>query len=171
MKVMVIGASGMLGYDLARVFHKRDLLLVDLNIEGINTAQCDITDFAALNRLFSNTKPYYVINASAYTDVDACEENVELAYKVNSDGARNIARCAKEFGAAFLQVSTDYVFDGTKTTPYLETDLVNPLGVYGKSKLEGELQTAKIMKEAFIVRTALLYGRNRSNFVTKILQQ
>jgi len=171
MKVMLIGAAGMLGYDLARVLKRHDLMLVDLNIEGMDTAKCDITNLVALKKLFEMFRPSYVINASAYTDVDACEDNIDLAYKVNSDGVRNLAVCSKEYAAAFLHVSTDYVYDGTNTKPYVESDRVNPLGVYGKSKLDGERQAAKVMKDPFIVRTALLYGKNRTNFVTKILDQ
>jgi len=172
MRVLILGASGMLGYDLARVFSGRELLLSDLKIEGKNTAAADITDLMSLRKLFKDFKPEAVVNSSAYTDVDACETKPELAYAVNADGAGNIAFCANEIqGCKLVHVSTDYVFDGLDGKPHSESDAVNPLGVYGKSKLEGEKKVRAIAKNSIVARTALLYGKNKTNFVKKILER
>ena len=172
MRVLIIGASGMLGYDLAKVFSPRELLLSDLKIEGQGTAQADITDLMSIRKLFRDFKPEAVVNASAYTDVDGCETNPELAFSVNADGPGNIAFCVNELpGCRLVHVSTDYVFDGLDGKPHSETDAVNPLGIYGKSKLEGEKKVRAIAKNSIVARTALLYGKNKTNFVKKILER
>lgn len=172
MKLVIAGANGMLGKDLAAVSaEKHEVFLTDLKISGKNSFECDITDPEEVKRNLKEVRPSAIINASAYTDVDGCEERQDLAYSVNASGPANLAEYCRESGTTLIHVSTDYVFDGLSRRPYHETDAVNPLGVYGKSKLEGELSVQKELKEHYIVRTSLLYGRHRSNFVTKILDK
>ena len=174
-KIILFGAGGMLAFDILKVFNPEEyqFLLTD-NLEKIKLPgeylQADITNIDNLKFLFE-FQPDFVINASAYTDVDGCETNPKTAYAVNDKGAGNIAKLCRQNGAVLVHISTDYVFDGTKSTPYIESDKVNPQGSYGKSKLKGELAVEKYLKNYFICRTALLYGSNRTNFVQKILEK
>lgn len=183
MKVLLfgIGKNSMLGGDILRTFDtsKYEFFLTDLlpfqdskEKFGNNVwfEKADVRSFVEVRELF-NVKPDIVINASAYTDVDGCEDVPDLAYAVNATGVENIAKSCAEFNIPLVHVSTDYVFDGTKQTPYTENDKVNPLGIYGKSKLEGENLLKATLKKYYITRTALLYGKNRTNFVTKIVEK
>jgi len=111
-----------------------------------------------------------VINTAAITNVDGCETNQELAFRVNGYGAGVVARAAEKAGSALVHISTDYVFDGTKETPYLETDTPCPKSVYGSSKLEGEINVEKYCGKSYILRTAWLYGPNGNNFVKTMLK-
>ena len=115
-------------------------------------------------------QPDWIINAAAYTDVDGAESNEEIAYKVNADGPYILAKSAKEIGAKLVHISTDYVFDGTKKEPYSENDKPNPLQVYGKSKLKGELLIQDTNISGFIIRTSWVYGNHGKNFVNTILK-
>jgi dTDP-4-dehydrorhamnose reductase len=115
-------------------------------------------------------QPDLVIHLAAYTDVDGCEANPQLAEETNSTGARNVATACAQVGAAMLYVSTDYVFDGAKLGDYLEDDPPNPISVYGKSKWLGEQHVRAILKRYFIVRTSWLYGPHGKNFVSTILR-
>ncbi|GIR15748.1 MAG: hypothetical protein CM15mP28_2180 [Pseudomonadota bacterium] len=115
-------------------------------------------------------EPDWIINAAAYTDVDGAESNEEIAYKVNADGPYILAKSAKEIGAKLVHISTDYVFDGTKKEPYSENDKPNPLQVYGKSKLKGELLIQDTNISGFIIRTSWVYGNHGKNFVNTILK-
>jgi dTDP-4-dehydrorhamnose reductase len=164
MRILITGASGMLGSDLV------PLLAARHDVRASGHAECDITDAAALDRLFAEAAPQLVINCAAMADVDACERDPQRAMAVNARGAGNVARAAERVGARVFHISTDYVFDGEKRTPYTEQDPVNPLSVYAHSKLEGErmvLYSSRTPSPHLIIRTSWLYGRHRTNFVDK----
>jgi dTDP-4-dehydrorhamnose reductase len=164
-KLLVTGGGGMLG---------RDLLLAAGNaghdVVGFGHAELDVTDAAALAKKFDLERPDVVINSAAWTDVDGAEEAEEAAFAVNGNGAGNVAAAAAEVGAAVLYVSTDYVFDGAKGGPYVESDQPAPLSAYGRTKLAGEEATATANKRHFIVRSAGLFGVAGPNFVATMLR-
>jgi dTDP-4-dehydrorhamnose reductase len=159
--ILIVGAKGMLGQDLMRVLPG--------DVRGVDIDEIDITSLESVRRVLLTLKPRVVVNSAAYTDVDGCETNVELAMRVNGEGVGNLAAVTRELGALLVQVSTDYVFDGTKGIPYLEDDPVNPLSVYGRSKLLGE-EKARENPEHLIVRTQWLYGHGGKNFVETMLR-
>lgn len=163
MKIIVTGSKGQLGSELASVAPKKyDFFGFDLDM--------DITDINAIEYNFSRIKPDIVIHCAAYTDVDDCEDNIEKAYLVNSLGTENLALVASNYNCEFVYISTDYVFDGKKNSPYLEYDLPNPLSVYGKSKLGGERAVTEILKKFYILRTTGIYSRFGKNFVETIIK-
>lgn len=163
---LVTGASGMLGRDLCRALTQAGIHFIEMDVEGI-----DISSLSSVLEVFKTVKPGIVINVAAITDVDGCESTEELAFKVNAVGPENLAKAAKDFRSFLVHISTDYVFDGTKTEPYLEDDATNPIGVYGKSKLEGEIRIQKILpKNHCIIRTQWLYGAHGKNFVDTIIR-
>lgn len=164
LRIIVTGASGMLGTALVPVLREGH------DVRGIDTQDCDIRDGAAIRALISEWNPQLVVHLAAYTDVDGCEVNPQLAEETNSLGTRNVAAGCAQIDAAMLYVSTDYVFDGTKTGAYREDDPPNPVSVYGKSKWQGEEYVRTLLKRAFICRTSWLYGPNGKNFVTTILK-
>ena len=129
----------------------------------------DITDRIAAAGFIQDERPEVVIHAAAYTDVDAAESDPATAAAVNSRGAENVASACREVGARMILISTDYVFDGEKRTPYVESDRPNPVNAYGRSKLEGEILARRALPTATVVRTAWLYGAGGENFITKIL--
>jgi dTDP-4-dehydrorhamnose reductase len=161
MKVAVTGAEGMLGYDIGRVF--ADVELIRLTCETL-----DITALDAVVKRIREIKPDYVINAAAFTDVDRCEAEPDLACRVNGLGARNVAIACEEAGCPVVQISTDYVFDGEKSGPYNEWDDTSPVNQYGLSKLMGERFVMSLTNRYYIVRTSWLYGKNGKNFVDTI---
>ena len=163
MRVIVTGADGQLGHDLRRTLGQYDL--ISYSIEDL-----DIVDLSAVVNRIEEIGPDVVVNCAAYTDVDGCENNQTQAYKVNAGGPQNLAIACERSGAAILQVSTDFIFDGTKGSPYLEFDNPNPLNVYGRSKLAGEIYVSSLTNRYYIVRTAWLYGHNGNNFVKSILR-
>jgi len=165
MKTLIFGAAGQLGYELMRQGHA-----LSLDIQGVDLPQTDITDVTQLAGVFADYRPQLVINAAAYTNVDGAESEPELAMAINRDGPANIARACVENKIPFIHVSTDYVFDGKQGTPYQETDPVSPIGVYGRSKAEGESALRSVIVEHIILRTAWLYGKNGHNFVKTILK-
>lgn len=165
MKVLVTGSKGMLGTDLTEILGYRHAVI------GVDIDEMDITDRQAVVERIGFWMPDVVIHTAAFTDVDGSERKPDLAHKVNADGAENVALACRAWGAHLIHLSTDYVFDGRKETPYAESDLPNPLGVYGKSKLEGEQRARRACPEACIVRTAWMYGRAGRNFVQAILAQ
>ena len=130
----------------------------------------DITDKNHVIDFVSSQKPDMLINAAAYTDVDGCEKNQELAYSVNGEGVRNLAMACKKIGCGLVHISTDYVFNGENTRPWVEDDETGPISVYGKSKLEGEKAICEILDKYFILRTAWLYGVNGRNFPKTMLE-
>ncbi|SDD30513.1 dTDP-4-dehydrorhamnose reductase [Paenibacillus sp. UNCCL117] len=163
MKLLITGAGGQLGRDLVRVLEPAHTCY------AFTRQQLDVTDEAAMRERILSIAPDAVIYAAAYTQVDRAESEPELAFRVNAVGAGHAAMYAELVGAAIVYVSTDYVFDGEKGEPYKENDCTQPLGVYGRSKLAGEQLTRELNARHFIVRTSWLYGRDGSNFVTKIL--
>jgi len=162
MKILVTGASGMLATDLIRLLAGHDVL-------PLKHDQLDICDPSAVMDAVRMAKPQIIINCAAYTMVDACETETELAYAINGQAPGNLAAAAAEISCSILHISTDYVFDGKKSVPYVEDDAVNPLSVYGKSKLVGE-QNVRGYERHYIVRTQWLYGQNGNNFVKTMLR-
>lgn len=162
MRVFVTGGSGQLGWAVAKVFTDTELYLgdhraIDITHPGIIEA---ILDF----------KPHVVIHAAAMTDVDECERKPEQAFLVNEQGTRYVAQGAEKSGAVMVFTSSDYVYDGTKSEPYVETDMPCPVNVYGQSKLAGEQVTRELVGRWLIVRTSWVYGFHRKNFVTSVLE-
>ncbi len=166
MKILLFGGSGQLGFEL----RKR---AADLHFDLVSpvTTELDITDGVQVGNLISALRPAAVINSAAYTAVDKAEEEQERAFAINADGVRNIAEACARSGARLVHISTDYVFDGSLGRPLKEDDAVNPLSVYGKSKLAGEEYARSICGDsALIVRTQALYGARGVNFVHTMLK-
>ena len=163
MRVAITGSKGQLGTALQRVLYGTALLLIDL-------PEDDFTDAEHIRDVIAGFAPQVVIHAGAYTNVDGCEENAELAYQVNELGSRNVALACRACDATMVYVSTDYVFDGKKGQPYSESDTPNPLSVYAQSKLAGERVVQSLLDNVYIVRTAWLYSKGGSNFVTTVLR-
>lgn len=170
MKTLIIGAKGMLGHELAKAFVEYRPTLWDID-------EIDITDQGRVNDKIGALSPELIINAAAYTNVDACEENEELAHLVNGTAVRYLAEVASKLGATLVHYSTDYVFDGTKQEGYTEDDAPNPINAYGRSKLAGEQAILKATKPQgassplryYLIRTAWLYGHAGKNFVETML--
>lgn len=165
MKLLVTGAGGMLG---------RDLMLAAGNaghdVVGFGHRELDVADAAAVQKKLDLERPDLVINSAAWTAVDDAEEHEQAAFAVNGTGAGNVAGAAAEVGAAVVYVSTDYVFDGQKREPYVESDQPAPLSAYGRTKLAGEEATTAANKRHFIVRSAGLFGVGGRNFVDTMLR-
>ncbi len=159
--ILVVGANGMLGRDM--------LACIGDEARGVDIDEIDITSLESTERILKTLKPRTVINCAAYTDVDGCETNTEMAMQVNGEGVAHLAMASREIGARLVHVSTDYVFDGGKGSPYVEGDAPCPLGVYGESKLAGELNAA-FNADHLIVRTQWLYGLHGKNFVETMLR-
>lgn len=177
MKVLVTGSNGMLGRALLDTLHAGKIygmgrLAEALNRknEGFEYVSCDITDRGAVFEAVNRIKPGVVVHAAAFTQVDDCEREREKAMAVNFTGTVNMADAARETSAFLIFVSTDYVFDGRKNTPYLEEDKVAPLSVYGASKLEAEKYLLAMNSGNLIVRTSWVYGPGGKNFVETILR-
>ncbi len=165
-KILVIGAAGQLGQCLKVVSERR-------NIEGMifpTEQEANILDGSLLATLFEREKPSYVINCAAYTAVDKAEDEVELAKAINETGAANLAVACKKVGATLVHLSTDFVFEGNEVKLLAEDDLANPISVYGKTKLDGEIAIANILDEHFTVRTSWLYSEYANNFVKTMLK-
>lgn len=160
MRILITGADGQLGTELLRVLHSHDLTPVFWPKFDLLKPECETEIRAA--------KPDLVIHAAAYTDVDGAERDPDQAMAVNAAGTERVARAAAAVGARLMVISTDYVFDGAKGTPYLETDEPCPLNMYGLSKLEGERRAVAACSNTLIVRTAWLYGPTGKNFVKTI---
>jgi dTDP-4-dehydrorhamnose reductase len=161
MRLLVIGAAGMLGHDLLAAAERAGHEPV-----GWDLPEIDITDAAATRAAITELAPAAVINCAAWTDVDGAEAEEELAARVNAEGAGNVAAAAAAAGALAIQISTDYSFDGTATEPYVESSPTSALGAYGRTKLAGELAVAEAATPDFaIVRTAWLFGPHGKNFV------
>jgi len=162
--IWLIGNKGMLGTELAQVLKQRGLSIVGTDRE------VDILDPAALEAFAAGKGIRWVINCAAYTAVDKAEDEEGFALRLNAEGPGNIARLAAKMGARLIHISTDYVFSGDGTRPYLETDPVAPTGAYGRTKAEGERRTTAAAPDSIIVRTAWLYGRHGPNFVATMLR-
>lgn len=167
MKVLVTGAAGQLGHDVVNELEKRVHAAI-----GVDAAEMDITDQAAVERVIGRERPDAVIHCAAWTAVDAAEdeEDIEKVRRVNAHGTEHIAKACREIGAKMMYISTDYVFDGQGETPW-EPDCENyaPLNVYGRTKLEGELAVKKWLEQFFIVRIAWVFGLNGKNFIRTML--
>jgi dTDP-4-dehydrorhamnose reductase len=163
MKVMIIGATGLLGKPLMRQWTGVELI-------GTGSRDLDIRDAARVREFIGINTPDWIVLAAAYTDVDGCEKDPALAFAVNRDGAVNVSQSAKSAGAKLLFLSSDYVFDGTKTLPYEINDARNPQSVYGRSKAEAELRLLEILPDACIVRTSWLFGAGGKCFPDTILK-
>ncbi len=164
-RILVIGSKGMLGRDLcARL--RQDFEVIEADIDEV-----DITDFGATRELVAGLSPDEVVNVAAFTDVDGAESKAWLAYEINAEGARNVAKAAAAVGSRCTYIGTDFIFDGKKGSPYVEDDAPNPQGVYAKSKLAGELNVQKHANRHLIVRTAWLFGMHGKNFVEAILRR
>jgi dTDP-4-dehydrorhamnose reductase len=164
MKVFITGADGMLGHDIIRVLDGKHQLI------PTTIADLDICDSHTTASMLAFHHPDCVINCAAYTNVDGCETDIDNAFAVNGEGVKNLACACRQAGAKLLHISTDYVFDGTGNRPYRENDAVNPLSIYGKSKLAGERFVQEILDDYAIIRTEWLYGRNGRHFVGRILE-
>ena len=165
MKTLIFGAAGQLGYELMRQAQALNLVF-----QGVDLPQTDITKMAQVIDVFADYRPALVINAAAYTNVDSAESEPELATAINKDGPANIARACAEYKIPLIHLSTDYVFDGEKGSPYHESDPVSPIGVYGRSKAEGETALKSVLDEHIILRTAWLYGSHGHNFVKTMVK-
>ena len=164
-KIIVTGCNGQLGIAINKQYEgSKDIELVNTDV-----AQLDITNIDDVLKLARDVKPYAIINCAAHTNVNACETDVDNAYRINAIGPRNLAVAAADTGAKLVQVSTDYVFSGNADKPYLEFDRTDPQGVYGASKLAGENFVRDFSKNYFIIRTAWLYGEGK-NFVKTMLR-
>ncbi len=164
MRIVVTGAAGQLGVELMRA------LALHGEVIGTDAADLDVTDSGCSERLAS-LRPDWVVHAAAATDVDRCEGEPERAMAVNAGGTRRVAEGCRRAGAGLVYVSTDFVFDGRKGTPYVEEDSPAPLNVYAWSKLEGERTTRELASPWVIVRSAWLFGTRGKNFVTTILEK
>ena len=165
MKIIVTGANGQLGRAVNEEYADSS------HIQLINTdvGELDITDVNKVLEFAREVKPDAIINCAAHTNVDACETQQDLAYKINAIGARNMAIAARETGARLMHISTDYVFEGNGTRPYTEFDKVNPISVYGETKLAGENFVRQFADRFYIVRTAWLYGEGK-NFARTMMR-
>ena len=166
MKIVLCGSQGQLGWDCKRVFEK------DYDVVALGRNELDITDPDNVNTVISDVRPAWVINCAAYTQVDQCETETDLAFAVNGEGPGYLAEACRASAAKLLHVSTDYVFDGIKEVPlhYTEVDTVNPISIYGQSKLEGEQRIAAVSDDHVIVRTSWLYGIGGNNFLKTMLK-
>lgn len=152
-RVVVIGATGQLGSDVVDAFSDDGAAVVGLGHDDL-----DIADAEAVREVICAIKPSVIVNTAAFHNLDRCDEDEHSAYLVNAIGARNVARAAVENEASVIHISTDYVFDGTKGSPYAEGDLPMPLNVYGASKLAGEHMVLATCPQSFVVRTSGVYG-------------
>jgi dTDP-4-dehydrorhamnose reductase len=163
-RVLVAGSKGMLATDL--------LGLLERDHEVFKGARpgFDITEIKSIRDAIEGVKPDWVINCAAYTTVDRAEKEGEMAFKVNGAGPGNLASVCRDSGVGLVHISTDFVFDGKKNTPYNESDATDPVNTYGRSKLEGELKVQEILPASIIIRTSWLYGAHGANFIKTIIR-
>ena len=163
MKILITGANGLLGHELSSLLKDHTLIL-------LSHSQLDISDSESVNKQIDSSSPDIIINSAAYTQVDACETNYDLAFQSNAIGPKNLAIKCKQLGIPLIHISTDYVFEGNekKNSPLVEDDKLGPKTVYGKTKLEGEKMVQENCEKYFILRTAWLYGEGK-NFVKTML--
>lgn len=169
-KILVTGCNGQLGRAIRKEYENEQITFINTDvIEAEGIIALDITDIDQVMRLIKSEKPDVIINCAAHTNVDACEKQWDLAYKINAIGPRNLSIAASEVNAKMIHVSTDYVFEGNGQKPYTEFDMPNPVSAYGKTKLEGERFVQQFADRYFILRTAWLYGDGK-NFVKTMLR-
>jgi len=163
MKALVLGSSGLLGTALMREWTGDE-------VAGLNSRDVDIRDGDRVSNIVESARPEWIVLAAAYTNVDDCESHPDLAFAVNRDGAVNVAQAAKSAGARLLFLSSDYVFDGKKTSPYETDDARNPQSIYGQSKAEAEVRLLEVLPQCCIVRTSWLFGAGGKCFPDTILK-
>ncbi len=163
MRIILFGKNGQVGKELY------EILKIKCDLHAFDRSSCNFEHLNDLKNIIIKTKPDIIINAAAYTKVDEAENNAELAYKINSDALQAIAIAANEIDALVIHYSTDYVFNGRKRNPYKEKDNVDPLSVYGKSKLSGENRIREYVRRHLIIRTSWVVGPNGKNFVKTII--
>lgn len=161
----VTGAQGQVGRALKHHVEFQE----NQNYLFLTRADFDITDLNAAEKFAKNNPPDCIINLAAYTDVNGAEDNLEKAYSVNSEGVRNLATIAAIYNAVMIQISTDYVFDGAKPSPYIETDETNPINVYGKSKLKGEKYAQNLCPKHLVIRTSWIFSEFGKNFAKTMI--
>ncbi|WP_412491270.1 dTDP-4-dehydrorhamnose reductase [Vibrio fluvialis] len=165
-KVLITGSHGQVGYCLTNILAERD----DVDLIAYDRDVLDITNESQVASVLTELAPDVIINCAAHTAVDKAETDVEMSYAINRDGPRHLAQAAESLDAVMLHISTDYVFDGDKAEPYLETDTPNPKGIYGQSKLAGEEAVAAHCSRYAILRTAWVFGEHGNNFVKTMLR-
>ena len=165
--ILVTGANGQLG----SCFKKHGIKYSNLSFDFKSSRELDISNFAEVKRLFSSQSYEFCINAAAYTNVEKAESEKEKAFQINAEAAGKLAEVCAAKQVKMIHFSTDYVFDGSKTEPYLETDEVNPINIYGASKLAGERQITEVIDEHLIFRTSWLYSEFGHNFFCTILKK
>src|SRR5450830_988580 len=163
-KILQIGTNGQVGWELLRTCAPLG------EVVALDYPDVDLSDYAGLRKLVNEVKPNIILNAAAYTNVDKAESEPEIARAINAIGPAVLAEEAKKINAVLVHYSTDYVFDGTKGSPYVETDATNPLNVYGQTKLEGEQAIAASGCANLVLRTSWVYSMRQGGFVTKVLQ-
>lgn len=164
--IIVTGANGQLGTEIRQLKNS----FPQYNFVFVARDELDITDADSVNSIFNSSSPSYCINCAAYTAVDKAETDLEQAYKINSKATENLAIACREHNTRFIHISTDYVFDGTASSPYTEESRTNPVSIYGKSKLEGEQKAIKANPDSVIIRTAWVYSQFGKNFVKTMLR-
>lgn len=167
--ILITGANGQLGSEIRRNSSKIE---EQFNFIFTDALELDITKYADVDNFVKDNNIYYIVNCAAYTAVDKAEDEdqVDLCYLINHKALENLGRAASKYNAKVIHVSTDYVFDGTKTSPYLETDSTSPNSVYGKSKVKGELALLEACPQSIIIRTAWLYSIYGNNFVKTMMK-
>ena len=166
MVVLVTGANGQLGQAIQFVAGNYP----NINFVFCSSSDLDITNKENCDSVFNKEKPDFCINAAAYTAVDKAESEPEQAHLINCIGAKNLAEACKNFNSKLIHISTDFVFDGSKNAPYNETDLPNPKGVYGQTKLDGEIAIREVFDAYFIIRTSWVYSQFGNNFMKTMLR-
>jgi dTDP-4-dehydrorhamnose reductase len=177
MKILITGAKGQLGMQIIKMISSMNSELGPLNeayktaeVFGVDIDELDIADLNSARKYILNIKPNVIINCAAYTNVDGCETNEDMAFKANAIGPRNLAIISEEIRAKLIHISTDYVFQGNGSKPYREYDIPKPNSVYGNTKYLGEEYVKQFCSRYFIVRTAWLYGYYGKNFVKTIIK-
>lgn len=165
--IWLIGSKGMLASEIAAQLNQHNIQWIGSDKEVDITEKASVDVFIQQN--FASGSLQWIINCAAYTAVDKAEDDPETAQKLNADALINICTAAKKYGTQFIHFSTDYVFDGTSSIPYIETDTTNPQSVYGCTKLQGEQNIIELLPEHYIIRTAWLYGKSGNNFVSTML--
>lgn len=169
-RILVTGGGGQLGLTIANLMQARGSV-ANLDVQILSRAELDITDPASIDSVLKSLKPDVIINAAAYTQVDKAESEEALAHAINAEGAANLARWVAGRDTRFIHLSTDFIFDGEATRPYVENARANPLGAYGRSKLAGERLVREILPSgSAIVRTSWLYSEYGNNFVRTMLR-
>lgn len=164
MKIFLTGADGALGTEMQNLLHREKISFMPVDVR-----QFDITDFRKTNEAVLNYRPDIILHFAAVSDVDNCEKDPDLAYRVNALGGLGLSTCARKINAKLLYVSTNFVFDGKNENGYYESDPPNPISVYGRTKLAGENFIRDLTDRFYVVRTAWLFGKNAKTFITKFL--